>query len=250
MPTYIDWCLFHKVEDIEPTSFIEVRRYKNLLWMSRGRVLTFGTASLQKLESEALALERFSQIRSNAQGEGFTISAEGQEKPGEFDFSALRDSVKVSAERCLEIIYKRHPGQTLCAFGLLTDDDAMTIGPVCNSLEAIESSKYKEEATYNLSAWAFRDGEAWFDVPYRLLLRQHQNIPFDQNLDHHVFKRNAFNSFVDALQELREEGCFSDFGRDFALLVQVSDADQISGMLTRLNSDPSFLSGYREFMGE
>jgi hypothetical protein len=248
----IEWALLHKITDDKPEAFFELRRFRHVLWDCRGAPCTFGRDRTEEFESALQAKAQFDERVSHAHDQGFVSVAGGEYRRGDFDFRELRAAVREAAKQCFNIVRAKHADQTLCGFGLLTDDDAMTIGPVVNSKEAIAAKTdplLRDEATYSVSAWAFTDGDEWFDTPYRLLIRQHRSIPFERRLLHAAFKRKAFKAFVTALDELRTQRFFSAQGDQFALLVEVTDAWQIPGMLTKLNKDPEFVKGYRHFCG-
>lgn len=248
----VEWVLLHQFTNDEPSAFVEVRISREVVWECHGAPCTFGHDQTESFPSAFQAKTHFEQRIVAAQDQGFSIVARGQYRRDEFNFAELRAAVKAAARRSFAIIRAKRADQILCGFGLLTDEDAMTIGAVANSKEAIAANidpMLRDEATYSVSAWAFHDGDAWFDTPYRMLIRQHRSIPFERPLPHATFKRKVFKAFVEALNELREDGFFADQGEQFALLVEVTDASQIPGMLTKLNKDREFVKGYRKFCG-
>lgn len=250
----VEWILFHRVDGCEPVEFFEVRLHRETVWSCRGAPLTFGTSEVREFESSKQALREFERLMSLKQSEGWIVAARGKYTPGQFDFVELKDAVKTASRLSFASVVATYGDQAICSFGLVTDDVPMTIYAMAQSVEGIEAEAdedYRSEARWNLQAWSLEAGSNHFDVPYRMLLRQSRgDIPFERNLDDDTFAQNAFEAFVSALEELRDEGEFSKVQHlPFLLLVEVSDSAPIEGMAERLNVDQDILNRYRAFAG-
>lgn len=250
----VEWILLHRADGGEPIEFFEVRQHRETVWTCGGAPLTFGTSEVHKFESSKHARHEVERLLSLKQREGWLVVASGKYIPGHFEFAELKDAVKAASRLSLASVVAASGDQTICSFGLVTDNVPMTLYAMAQSVEAIEAEAdedYRTEARWNLQAWSLEAGSAHFDVPYRMLLRQSRgDIPFEQKIDDEVFERNALEAFVSALEELRHEGEFDNLAhRPFVLLVEVSDSAPIEGMAERLNADPAVLRGYRAFAG-
>lgn len=250
----VEWILFHRVEGGEPVEFFEVRLYRETVWTCAGAPQTFGTSEVRKFDSPKHAASELDRLLSLKQSEGWVVASRGRYTPGQFDFTELKDAVKAASRLSFASVTAAFSDQTICSFGLVTDDVPMTVYAVAQSVEAIEAEAdedYRAEAHWNLQAWSLEAGSAHFDVPYRMLLRQSRDdIPFEGKLDDETFAQNAVEAFVTALEELRDEGEFTKAPHQpFLLLVEVSDSAPIEGMAERLNVDEDILSSYRAFAG-
>lgn len=246
------WMLLHQLDEGEPSEFFEVRLKGRSLWCCTGAAKTFGECQTKNYENLRQAETAFDDVISQRKDLGFVVSARGVYHDREFDFVEFKEAIKAGARRSLRQMRSSHPDSKICGFGLLTDGSPMTIVPVGQSIEAVSASddKYASEAKWNVSAWSFDDGDRHFDIPYRMMLRQQRgDIPFEVEIDDHVFREGSFEAMIAALEELRGDEEFASFGRDFVLLIQVADSEPIDGMVERLNPDASAIRAYWEFWG-
>lgn len=252
MSDAIRWALFHTFENELPTNFFEVRQHREMIWTCTGRTKTFGESDVTGFGSVALAEAAFEQLASDARGRGLIEVAAGIDQPGEFDFEALEAAVKTASRKTFEVMRAVH-GEQLAGFALLTDPDPMTIVGVGQSEAAIARADEEDQlaARWFVGEWSLDDGDAHFDIPYRMILRQSRgDIPFEQQIDDELFASGCFEAFVAALEALRLEGLFERSGAGpLVLLVNVSDDDEIESMAERLNPDPAMLDAYHSVMG-
>ena len=117
-----------------------------------------------------------------------------------------KDAVKASYEKLLSV-YKN---EDFTGYALCTDDGVMTIYHVGCTQQWLSRDGH-EAYTYAPVEWTYEDGETSFDAVYELLIQR------VEKQDEKEYKNKfediidlSYNSFVQALLELRNEGFFSD----------------------------------------
>ncbi|KHA76469.1 hypothetical protein NC77_23505 [Janthinobacterium lividum] len=167
--------------------------------------------------------------------------------PAVFDFALLQTLVADAARQAVEAVRRAHPDQHIDAFALVSDDSAMTIGPMANSREALAASEYGEEMLWNPAEWVFDEGGAYFDSAYRLLLQAHRGLSFD--VDFTTFRTGVFDACIAALAQLDAEGIFGAGARrdGSVLLFEVSDSEAVDGAMARLNP-PAVVARFEAWM--
>ncbi|PLY42450.1 hypothetical protein CSZ94_10860 [Janthinobacterium sp. ROICE36] len=182
-----------------------------------------------------------------ALADGHSLARETVINPAVFDFALLQTLVADAARLAVDAMRRAHPGQQLNAFALVSDDSAMTIGPMANIREALAASEYGEEMLWNPAEWAFDDGGAYFDSAYRLLLQAHRDLPFDVDFD--TFRAGVFEACIAALMQLDAEGGFGTGAQRDAgvLLFEVSDSAALEGAMARLNP-PAVVARFEAWM--
>src|SRR5262249_45380879 len=115
------------------------------------------------------------------------------------------------------------------AFALCTDHDGMTIVEAANTM----TPRTTDDERWNPFTWSEAEFIPELDVPYRMILAKHLDVPFETNDD--TLRDGVYECFVRALEHLRQEGVFGS-NPDFVLLAFIKDHWQIRGMAERLNS--------------
>ncbi|QQQ18501.1 DUF4303 domain-containing protein [Brevundimonas vitis] len=239
----------HKMDDDTPSEFYEVRQFRSQIWVAEGAVKTFGMSHTINASSSKAARQEIDRLLAKKGGAGFVKSAEGCYRRGSFDFGELKGAVKSASRASFDLIRAKHADHKLYGFGITTDEVPMTLGAMAQTVKAIAAETdeaLRSEAEWNLQAWPIEEGDGFFDIPYRLLLRQSRgDIPFEQTIADDEFANGAFEAFVSALEELRNEGVLADAQGDaIVLMVQPSDFVPIEGMIERLNADPAVVQRY------
>lgn len=174
-----NYSLFYTFDGDVPARFREARVFGANLWTAGGVAMTWGEEARSGYASEALARAAYVAHCQAALDEGYTLARAMLIDPAVFDFALLQSLVTDATRLAVDAVRRAHPGQHIDAFALVSDDSAMTIGPMANSREALAASEYGEEMLWNPAEWAFDDGGAYFDSAYRLLLQAHRHLPFD-----------------------------------------------------------------------
>ncbi|WP_426071355.1 DUF4303 domain-containing protein [Janthinobacterium sp. DSP2-3-3] len=242
-----NYSLFYTLDGDHPACFREARVFGTTVWTAAGAAMTWGEETRNGYASEAEAYVAYAARCQAALAAGYTLARESAIDPAVFDFALLQTLVADAARLAFGAVRRAHPDQHLNAFALVSDDSAMTIGPMANSREALAASEYGEEMLWNPAEWAFDDGGAYFDSAYRLLLQAHRKLPFDVDSD--AFRTGVFDACIAALAQLDAEGVFGiGVQRDEGvLLFEVSDSEPLEGALARLNP-PAVVARFEAWM--
>lgn len=230
-----NYSLFYTFDGDVPTRFREARVFGANLWTAGGAAMTWGEEARSEYASAAQARAAYVAHCQAALDDGYTLARAMLIDPAVFDFALLQSTVTAATRLAVDAVRRAHPGQHIDAFALVSDDSAMTIGPMANSREALAASEYGEEMRWNPAEWAFDDGGAYFDSAYRLLLQAHRHLPFD--VDFTTFRAGVFEACIAALAQLDAEGVFGAGAQrdEGVLLFEVSDSEPLAGAMERLN---------------
>jgi len=242
-----NYSLFYTFDGDQPARFQEARVFGTTVWTAAGAAMTWGEETRKDYVSEAEAHAAYAARCQAAQADGYTLARAMVIDPAVFDFALLQTLVADAARLAVDAVRRAHPDQHLNAFALVSDDSAMTIGPMANSREALAASEYGEEMLWNPAEWAFDDGGAYFDSAYRLLLQAHRELPFDVDFD--TFRRGVFDACIAALAQLDTERVFGTGAQrdEGVLLFEVSDSEPVEGAMARLNP-PAVVARFEAWM--
>lgn len=239
-----NWALYYKTADGIPREFLELRCLGNTVWTRTGKVGTWGRGDAQEREDAAQAEAEFQAANDHAPEAGWELARQGTYDPARFDFEQLRAEIREGARQAVAAVQAAHPGNTLCGFALVTDESAMTIGPMATSQEALAEAGGEDDFRFNPDEWPYDEGGEFLDIAYRLILPRHQDVP--QDLSFEEFQEGVFETAVLALSDLAEEGVFGDEQTrdDFFLQLHVTDADPLVEAIERLNT-PAMAARYQ-----
>ncbi|MCM2564528.1 DUF4303 domain-containing protein [Janthinobacterium kumbetense] len=242
-----NYSLFYTFDGDRPARFREARVFGTTVWTASGAAMTWGEETRNDYASEAEAHAVYLAHGRAALADGYALARSTVIDPAVFDFALLQTLVADAARRAVEAARRAHPGQHIDAFALVSDDSAMTIGPMANSREALAASEYGEEMLWNPAEWAFEDGGAYFDSAYRLLLQAHRDLPFD--VDFAAFRSGVFDACIAALARLDAEGVFGTGAQrdESVLLFEVSDSEAVESAMARLNP-PAVVARFEAWM--
>ncbi|WP_219115846.1 DUF4303 domain-containing protein [Janthinobacterium sp. UMAB-56] len=242
-----NYSLFYTLDGDLPVRFREARVFGTTVWTASGAVETWGEETRTQYASEAEAHAAYLAHCRAALADGHTLARQSVIDPAVFDFALLQTLVAHAARLAFGAVRRAHPLQHIDAFALVSDDSAMTIGPMANSREALAASEYGEEMLWNPAEWAFDEGGAYFDSAYRLLLQAHRDLPFEVAFA--TFRSGVFDACIEALAQLDAEGCFgTGVQRDESvLLFEVSDSEPVEGAMARLNP-PAVVARFEAWM--
>ena len=236
----VNWLLFYKHVGALPSEFAELLACDDTLFQRTGNVKTWGQsqettfAGIQDLQAA------FDRGRSEIEAGGFVLARESRFDPSVFDFDRLTNEIEQAARRAFTAIRDSHPDEDIRAYAIITDDSAMTIGPVANSVQAFQAAKNDPDVFWNSAEWSFREGGEYFDVAYRMLLTQHQGtwpkVPFEE------FTAGVAEAAIRALERLDRESFFgSSQDRDENIvLFQVADSEYLDDAIKRLNTPRAY----------
>jgi hypothetical protein len=133
----------------------------------------------------------------------------------EINHTELQKEVVSAARQAFSYVRQQHPDETFYVFGLSTDSDVSTIGPVSNSTEGLQrlGQKYNEPGLppwlrWSPDEWEYEDaGGQYFDKA-----RDTANALYECDSDEEFVasKRRRLDTFAAALEELDAEGFFGD----------------------------------------
>jgi hypothetical protein len=231
-----NWGLFYKSKNGVPREFREVRLVDDAVWVRSGAVKTWGTCEITQCDSVDHAHAQFHDTLVKQTTDGFVLTRQGTYDPSRFDFEQLRTEIREGARQAFAACRAAHPGETINAYALISDDSAMTIIPATNSEEAHRNKGGDEDFLWNTGEWSYQDGDEFLDIAYRLILTQCQDLPFEMEFED--FRTGFIESCVRALEDLDREGCFGagPARESVVVLFQISDADYIDGAMRRLNT--------------
>ena len=244
---YSNYSLFYTFDGDQPARFQEARVFGATVWTAAGAVQTWGEETRKDYASVAGAHAAYQAHCRSALADGYTLARESVIDPAVFDYALLQTLVAGAVRLAVDAVRRAHPEQHINAFALVSDDSAMTIGPMANSREALAASDYAEEMLWNPAEWAHDDGGAYFDSAYRLLLQAHRDLPFD--VDFATFRTGVFDACIAALAQVDAEGVFGTGARrdESVLLFDVSDSEPVEGAMARLNP-PAVVARFEAWM--
>jgi len=122
------------------------------------------------------------------------------------DFKELKTRIKIASKKSFENIESKYGKGSVTGYALCTDDSAMTIFHVANTQKSTESN-------YEFSPveWRIDYKPELFDATYELIeerLDKQYDDEYEDKFEEIV--RETYDSFVNALHELKLEGVFSD----------------------------------------
>lgn len=167
------------------------------------------------------------------------------------DWNDLINKTAQAARNAFDDLKKNRAGENFYAYALYTDSSAMTIVSAANSLEALENivasdgDRSPESISYykwSTSEWAY---EAWKREEFRGIstaLRESS----DRDSDFAGFKRTVFNSMIEAMRKLSEDGFFGteEERNSVTIFITSTDDDESQNIENEsakiLNSEPVF----------
>ncbi|MFB9245798.1 DUF4303 domain-containing protein [Massilia antarctica] len=235
-----NWSLFHKYAATKPRQFIEIRDLGTAVWRAAGMTETWGTDTLEELASPAAARARYTALCADAVAAGFTLTRQAAIDLNRLDATLLASEIRDGARNAFNAMRAAHPDQTFNAFALVSDDSAMTIVPLANSVQALSEDGGDDEILWNPSEWSFFEEGAWLDIAYRMILPYHRDIPNEVDID--ALRAWVFGACAAALQQLIDEGLFGSAAQrdEVALLFHVTDGDGEDDVVEALNTPASF----------
>lgn len=164
------------------------------------------------------------------------------------DFSAVRDEIRNAAKRAFAEVRSKVRDETIYAFALESDGDAMTVCPAANTEEGYERrvEKYRSDPSFQESLkefgfsfrpldyrwgtneWAYHHvGHGHFDTVFKQI-NADDRIDDSESDGWVTFKGRLFAAMVLALRDLDQMGCFGDFEdrERITLLCSVTDASE------------------------
>lgn len=150
----------------------------------------------------------------------------------EFNFAQFKSKLKKSIEKAFLQLKQKH--NDICAFGLYSDESAMSISISYNTKNHLKEmwDKDPDEKVY----YRWSPGE-WFSESYvtdefeelnkELYLSHLAEEKFSTEEEFLEFRENLFNAAVEVLLELKNEGLFDEFDEEFILLFSVSEYENI-----------------------
>ena len=241
-----NWALYYRLDAGRPDEFREIRQVGTAVWVRSGKVQTWGARTITECDTAEAADAEFQAACARQPADGFVLTREGTYDPARFDFEQLKNEIREGARQAFTSVRQAHPGKNVNAFALMTDDSAMTVGPVANSEEAWRESGGEEDFLWNPSEWSYTEGGEFLDIAYRLILPYHQDVPTEVEFEE--FQAGVFEAGIRALEELDGEGFFGTgtARENVVLLFDVTDSDVPDDMAQRLNT-PAMYARYQEW---
>lgn len=146
--------------------------------------------------------------------------------------------IRDAAQNSFSELRKSNPTDEFCAFGLYSDDGAMT---VCTSANTNEYLKEKCEEDpddrlyykWSSAEWKYEiSGHEWFNDVQQVIEQFHKSPHTDEQFIN--FQRNLYESCVLALEQLRFDGFFQKCIVVFSITGNLDDEKEIS-WIYRLN---------------
>lgn len=171
----------------------------------------------------------------------------------EFDFAQLQADLESASRLALLQIAKAHPEETLCSFALYSDCGAMTACIASNTRshqQRHQAENPDDQAYYKFSPaeWRFEGQGADQEIGQICTRLRERALDMDDDPGFGAFRDQLYQTCVQALENLRNQGVFSGFGEDFLLVFAVSDDDPDPAVelatLSRLNS-PATVEEYK-----
>lgn len=175
-----------------------------------------------------------------------------------FDFTTLEATIIRACHAAFEDVARTHPKETICAFALYSDEDAMTVCPSFDLASRRDARLAKKAEnvddvdcyTFETAEWAleaFGAREAFKDIC--TTVRTHVMQLDDAGAA--SFKAQLFETCIRTLERLRAEGAFDAYP-GLLLRFTVSDTDVEAedevALMERLNGASPYVEQYRRWM--
>ncbi len=182
------------------------------------------------------------------------VTANDTKSDAAFDFTTLEAAIVRACHTAFEDVARTHPNETVCAFALYSDEDAMTVCPSFDlaSRRDARVARYPDDAEvyiFETAEWAleaFGAREAFRDIC--TTVRTH--VMQLDDADAASFKAELFETCIRTLERLRAEGAFEAYP-GLLLRFTVSDTDVEAkdevALMERLNGASPYVDQYRRW---
>lgn len=148
----------------------------------------------------------------------------------------LKESVKIAIRKSLDSLASAHPGESVCGYALLTDDDLQCLDYHAITMERLE--KGGSELRFQITDWPYADGSDAFDQPRELMVENAEKS--QERYKMHVDA--CFGALVVAMKELRDSHVFHE--NVFLTVASTDPSDYLERLehaaVQNLNSDSIF----------
>lgn len=170
------------------------------------------------------------------------------------DFGKLQTEIEAASRQAFRDVARAHPAETICAFALYSDEDAITVCPAFDLAARREArivaNQDVEVETFCTPEWAleaFGAREAFAAIC--TTARTHVTALGSDEQAHAAFRDELFETCKRALENLRAEGVI---GADLLVMFAVSDSspteeDEIR-MMERLNGTSPYVAQFRRWV--
>ncbi|TVX93310.1 DUF4303 domain-containing protein [Paenibacillus agilis] len=147
--------------------------------------------------------------------------------------------IRDAAQNCFSELRKSNPADEFCAFGLYSDEGAMTVCPSANTTEYLKKKceEDPDEPLYykwSSAEWKYEfSGQEWFNDVQQVIEHFHKSPHNDEQFIH--FQEYLYESCVLALEQLRLDGFFQTCIVVFSVTDYLDDEKEIS-WIYRLNN--------------
>lgn len=235
-----NWLLYYKTAGGLPGEFAELLTHANALSYRTGNVKTRGESEDTPYADSNACRAAFDRRRRQIETAGFVLAREWHFDPPAFDFARLTQEIALAARQAFTLVRQVHADERINAYAVVTDDGAMTLVPAANSAEALKAAGDEPDVLWNSGEWSCLEGGEFFDIPYRLLLTQHQGdwpkVPFEE------FAAGVAEASVRALELLDRESFFGTGPErdNSVVLFQIADSEYLPDAVKRLNTPPAY----------
>ncbi|WP_339203992.1 DUF4303 domain-containing protein [Paenibacillus sp. FSL K6-3182] len=158
--------------------------------------------------------------------------------------------IRDSAQNSFSELRKSNPPDEFCAFGLYSDEGAMTVCPSANTKEYLKEKceKDPDEPLYykwSPAEWKYEfSGHEWFNDVQQVIEQFHKSPHTDEQFTN--FQGYLYDSCILALEQLRSDGFFQKCIVVFSVTDYLDDEKEIS-WIYRLN-DPKEASEFENLV--
>lgn len=147
----------------------------------------------------------------------------------ELNFQQFKSKLKKSTRKVFLQLTKEY--NDICAFGLYSDESAMSIAVSFNTesyFKEMWESDPDEKESYRWfpGEWfceSYQDSKDFDKLNKQISPNSSLNESFPTTTEFLEFRDNLYNTAVEVLSELKDEGLFSEFTNEFILLFAVSE---------------------------
>lgn len=170
------------------------------------------------------------------------------------NFNSLKEQIKTAAKNAF-VENVAHYGAEVCSFALVSDDGAMTVVPYTNTLLHLhkmqqEDPEDKEVYEFEPAEWCTSDGAN--EEVNKLCEILNSGALRKSSTNFEEFKNELFETCVEVLEELRQEGFFTNtLQKDILILFSISDTDEPKENLldwARRINVPAIFKDYEAYM--
>jgi hypothetical protein len=172
---------------------------------------------------------------------------------GAFNFEALEKKILAACKQAFRDVHKKFPRETICAFALYSDQDAMTVCPAFDLVSALEKRQLGDPESASLHKFAPPEWKLEMfgaDAAFTRICTTVREYGMAHPKELPSFKKRLFETCLRVLEQLRASHPIAR-RPEVLITFAVSDTDPKAAaelkMLKRLNTDSTHVAEFKRW---